>query len=130
MRKLRVAVISTHPLFGYGIARLLAEDPTVDVSCHIAEHATDPGLVAAAGIDAFVIEDCEDPARTECFIQALPPALVAVVRLRDNAMEVYRGRRRILSPASNPLDLLAELPGRTVPPAGPSRPVLHHRSAS
>ena len=33
MRKRRVAVIYTHPLFGRGVARLLQEDEQLDVTC-------------------------------------------------------------------------------------------------
>jgi DNA-binding NarL/FixJ family response regulator len=130
MRRFRVAVLYTHPLFGYGIARLLAEDPRLDVACHRAEAADAPTLAATLGADVVVMEDWEDPALTGRVIQALPPALVAVVRLRDNAMEVYRGRRRFLPRADNLLDLMHELLAREVVAAGPDRSSLHHRSAS
>lgn len=130
MRRFRVAVLYTHPLFGYGIARLLAEDPKLEVDCHRAEASDAPALAATLGVDAVVMEDWEDPALTGRVIQALPPALVAVVRLRDNAMEVYRGRRPFLPRADNLLDLMHELPARDVVAVGPDRSALHQRSAS
>ena len=130
MRRFRVAVLYTHPLFGYGIARLLADDPRLEVACHRADAATAPSLASSLGVDAVVMEDWEDPALTGRVIQALPPVLVAVVRLRDNAMEVYRGRRRFLPRADNVLDLMRELPARDVVAVGPEQPSLRHRSAS
>ncbi len=129
MRRFRVAVLYTHPLFGYGIARLLAEDPRLDVDCYRAEATGAPALAATLRVDAVVMEDWEDRALTDRVIQALPPALVAVVRLRDNTMEVYRGRRRFLPRADNLLDLMHELPARDVVAMGGDRARLDHRSA-
>ena len=130
MQRFRVAVLYTHPLFGHGIARLLAEDPTLEVVCLHAEAADAPSVATILGVDAVVMEAWGNPTLTERVIQALPPALVAIVRLRDNAMEVYQGRRRILPRTENLLELMHELPGRTAVPATPERVALSRRSAS
>lgn len=130
MRRFRVAVLYTHPLFGYGIARLLTEDPALEVACLQAAAANVPSVATILGVDAVVMEDWENPAITKRVIQALPPTLVAIVRLRDNAMEVYRGRRRIRPRADNLIDLMRELPARNVVAVRPGQAALHRRSAS
>jgi DNA-binding NarL/FixJ family response regulator len=130
MLRFRVAVLYTHPLFGQGIARLLSEDPTLEVVCLRAEAADVPSVATILGVDAVVMEDWGNPAHTNRVIQALPPTLVAIVRLHDNAMEVYRGRRRILPRTDNLLELMHEMPGRNVVSATREQVAQHHRSAS
>lgn len=130
MRRFRVAVFYIHPLFGLGITRLLAEDPALEVACLPGAVADGPSVAANLSFDAVVLEDWGNPALTGRFIQALPSALVAVVRLRDNTMDVYRGRRRIRPLANNLVELLHELPARNVETGHAERQAVRSRSAS
>lgn len=120
MRRLRVAVLYHHPLFGRGIAQLLSNEPRLEAVCLSLGASRVADAADLSGADAVVIEGWDDRRLVDQSIQALPPVPVAVVRLQDNAMEVYRDRRRYLPMADNLLEFMRELASEETEPQAPA----------
>ncbi len=109
MRRRRVAVLYSHPLFGCGIAQLLSRDEQFDVACLESGDAAESALAMTPGTDAIVVEDGTEPDTIDRVIQALPPVLVVVVSLQDNGLKVYQGRRRLHPHSEDLPDLIHEV---------------------
>ena len=92
MRKLRVAVLCTHPLFGRGIAQLLQKDAQLEVTCLGSGQGEVVDQLRSIQPEAIVVEGYreEDLLRG---LRDLPPALFIRVRLDDNTMDVYQSRQ-------------------------------------
>jgi hypothetical protein len=100
----RVAVLYAHPLFGKGIAKLLARDQRLEVSC---EPASEQDVVELARVllpDALVLEGSNDPVLLSLLIQNLPPIPVTFVDLRENTLTAYRERQPVVPPPATILD--------------------------
>ena len=109
MDRSRVAVLYAHPLFGKGIAKLLARDQRLEVSC---EPAGDQDVVELARVllpDALVLEGPHDPLLLSMLVQNLPPIPVTFVDLGDNTLTAYRERQQVLPPPATLLDAVLPL---------------------
>jgi len=92
-RTRRVAVVYTHPLFGLGIAQLLQPDKRLQVRCLNALLPDAGEQLRRLKPHAVVFEGDEEGAPLRHLGGTLARALIIVVRLDDDVMDVYHGRR-------------------------------------
>ena len=92
-RRRRVAVVYTHPLFGMGIARLLQPDKCLQVRCLNALLPDAGEQLRRLRPHAVVFEGDEERVSLRHLVGTLPRALIIVVRLDDDVMDVYHGRQ-------------------------------------
>lgn len=95
MRRSRVVVLYTHPLFGQGIGQLLRADDQLDVTCLLATCEDARDELIRLHPDAIVLESSPDEMLWES-LRDLPPSTVVRVGLDENTMDVYL-RHQILS---------------------------------
>ncbi len=105
MDRSRVAVLYAHPLFGQGIAKLLARDQRLEVSCEPAREQDVVELTKVLLPDALVLEGCED-ALLSRLVEDLPPIPVTFVDLRENTLTAYRGRQQVVPPPATILEAI------------------------
>jgi hypothetical protein len=92
-RRRRVAVVYTHPLFGMGIARLLQPDNGLQVRCLNALLPDAGEQLRRLRPHAVVLEGDEEHISFRDLAGAMPRALVIIVRLDDEVMDIYYGRQ-------------------------------------
>lgn len=101
MRKRRVAVLYTHPLFGRGVALLLQADGQLDVTCLNASLDEAGEELRRLRPYAIVAEGCEEGPLLRNAVRDLPAAVFISVRLEDDLMEVYHSRQVITARPEN-----------------------------
>lgn len=95
MRRSRVVVLYTHPLFGQGIGQLLRADDQFEVTCLMATCEGARDELIRLHPDAVVLESSPDAVLWDS-LKDLPPSTVVRVGLDENTMDVYQ-RHQILS---------------------------------
>lgn len=95
MRRSRVVVLYTHPLFGQGIGRLLRADKKLDVTCLLASGDGAREELRRLHPDAIVLESSTDDVLWES-LHDQPPLLVVRVGLDENTLDIYE-RHQILA---------------------------------
>ena len=111
-RKRRVAVVYTHPLFGMGIARLLQPDRCLQVKCLNALLPDAGEQLRRLRPHAVVFEGDEEHVSFRDLAGTMPRALVIIVRLDDEVMDIYHGRQVM---AACPETLVETIHGRRRP---------------
>lgn len=101
MRKRRVAVLYTHPLFGRGVAQLLQADEQLEVTCLGAGLAEAAEELKRLRPYAIVAEGCGEGHILREAVRDLPVALFIAVRLEDDVMDVYHSRQVITARPEN-----------------------------
>jgi len=101
MRKRRVAVIYTHPLFGRGVARLLQGDGQLDVTCLNADLAEAPEQLRQLRPYVIVAEGCQEAGFLHEAVKGLAATVFISVRLDDDVMDVYHSRQVITARPEN-----------------------------
>lgn len=94
MRRSRVVVLYTHPLFGQGIGRLLRADKKLDVTCLPASSDGAQEELRRLHPDAVVLESSTDEVLWES-LHDQTLLLVVRVGLDENVLDVYE-RHQIL----------------------------------
>jgi len=112
LRRKRVTVLYQHPLFGFGIQRVLSEDPEFEVVDVRALPADGAGVGKGLDTDVIVAEG-EDPDTLSRLVTEFPPVLVVFVRLDSNLIDVYHNREVVFPPPAS----LAEALSGTKKPA-------------
>ena len=100
MNRARVVVLYAHPLFGEGIAKLLAKDQRLDVHCGPARRQDVIQKAAELRPDALILEGY---AEVDRLVEDLPPIPVTFVDMRDAELVAYRDRH-LVQPAPQTLD--------------------------
>jgi DNA-binding NarL/FixJ family response regulator len=95
MRRSRVVVLYTHPLFGQGIGQLLRADDQLDVTCLAATCEGTRDELVRLHPEAIVLEASPDEGLWDS-LRDLPPSTVVRVGLDENTMDIYQ-RHQILS---------------------------------
>jgi len=111
-RRRRVAVVYTHPLFGMGIAQLLHADNCLQVQCLNALLPDAAEQMRRLRPHAVILEGDEEHISFRHLAGTMPRALVIVVRLDDDVMDVYYGRQIM---AACPETLVATIHRRRPP---------------
>ena len=101
MRKRRVAVIYTHPLFGRGVARLLQGDGQLDVTCLNADLVEAPQQLRQLRPYVIVAEGCQEAGFLREAVKDLAATVFISVRLDDDVMDVYHSRQVITARPEN-----------------------------
>ena len=101
MRKRRVAVLYTHPLFGRGVAQLLRADEQLEVTCLQASLAEAAEELKRLRPYAVVAEGCEGGHLLQEAVRDLPAALFIAVRMDDDLMDVYHSRQVVTARPEN-----------------------------
>ena len=101
MRKRRVAVLYTHPLFGRGVAQLLRADEQLEVTCLQASLAEAAEELKRLRPYAVVAEGCDEGHLLHEAVRDLPAALFIAVRLDDDLMDVYHSRQVVSARPEN-----------------------------
>lgn len=113
--KRRVAVVYTHALFGMGIARLLQPDKCLQVRCLDALLPDAGEQLKRLRPHAVVLEGDEEHISFRDLAGTMPRALVIIVRLDDEVMDIYYGRQVM---AACPEALVETIHRRRPPKAG------------
>jgi hypothetical protein len=92
-RTRRVAVVYTHALFGMGIARLLQPEEWLQVRCLNALLPDAGDQLRRLRPHAVVFEGDEEHISFRDLAGTMPRALVIIVRLDDEVMDIYYGRQ-------------------------------------
>ena len=111
----RVAVVYTHALFGMGIARLLQPDKCLQVRCLNALLPDAGEQLRRLRPHAVVFEGGDGHISLRDLAGTMPRALVIIVRLDDEVMDIYYGRRVM---AACPETLLETIHRQRPPKAG------------
>ena len=90
-RKVSVVVLYTHPLFGEGIARLLAAEPGVDVTPVAASDLEHAGRTLADAPNVVIFER-GDPDMATDILRFAPSALVIDVSMSPGPTFTYERR--------------------------------------
>lgn len=106
MAQRRVAVVSSHPLFGEGIAQLLEADETFQVHCLESDPTEACEQLKRFRPHVIVAEADGDDRPLRELVRALPAALVIMVCLENNVMDVYYGRHIV---DASPENLVQEI---------------------
>jgi DNA-binding NarL/FixJ family response regulator len=101
MRKRRVAVLYTHPLFGRGVAQLLRADEQLEVTCLKASLAEAAEELRRLRPYAVVAEGCQGDHLLHEAVRDLPAALFIAVRIDDDLMDVYHSRQVVTALPEN-----------------------------
>lgn len=103
MNRSRVVVLYAHPLFGEGIAKLLAKDQRLEVHCGPARRQEVIQKAAEMQPDALILEGYGGAGEVDHLVEDLPPIPVTFVDMRDAELVAYRNRH-LVSPAPLTLD--------------------------
>lgn len=114
-RRRRIAVVYTHRLFGMGIARLLQPDQCLEVRCFNALLPDAGEQLRRLRPHAVVFEGDEEHISFRDLAGTMPRALVIIVRLDDEVMDIYYGREVM---AACPEALIETIHRRRPPKAG------------
>ncbi len=123
MRKRRVAVLYTHPLFGRGVAQLLRADERLEVTCLNVEVDRAEDELKRLKPYAIVAEECGQRRLFNEAVRDLSAPLFITVRLDDDFMDVYHSRQVVSARPDSLLEVIQSglkqrhPGGRTVRPA-------------
>jgi len=106
MRKRRIAVLYTHPLFGRGVAQLLRADERLEVICLNVAIAGAEDELKRLKPYAIVAEGCGDSPVLNEAVRGLPAPLFIAVRLDDNFMDVYHSREVVTARPESLLEVI------------------------
>ncbi len=106
MRKRRVAVLYTHPLFGRGVAQLLQADKRLEVVClNVAVAGAEDELKRLKPY-AIVAEGCGESRLLNEAVRDLPAPLFIALRLGDDFMDVYHSREVVTARPESLLEVI------------------------
>lgn len=106
MRKRRVAVLYTHPLFGRGVAQLLRADKRLEVVCLNVEFPGAEDELKRLKPYAIVAEGCGESRLLNEAVRDLPAPLFITVRLDDDFMDVYHSREVVTARPESLLEVI------------------------